>query len=452
MKPVCFMVMPFRTKPVTNAKEGAPKELDCDRLWDAAFRPALEDLHFLPVRADLEPGSVIVKDMFNRLKHADLVLADVSLPNGNVYYEVGIRHVAKETRCVLIAADWFKPLFDIDHVRTLTYPLKDGRISDDEAAVIRSLLVEKLPPLIDSTTPFHELVAESVEDAFNDEAERISAFQAQLATVRLMPAGDARTARLDELVREYSTTAQVVSEVALELLYLIRDAGDWEGVRDFVESLPGPVRRTETIQEQHYLAISQLGEHEAAIAGVQQLIGRFGATPERCGIIGGRFKRLYRDARKRREEEGLQKPAADERGHLKEAIRYYQQGMKLDLNEYYCACNLPALLRDRGKKGDPERADAIDTLVVTACRLAEERGSRDPWLPDTLFGTAFRRGDVAVLDDIVEEIEAGTPWRLGSTLRDAEAWIQQAPDGQRRELAEILERVREASNQRRTER
>ena len=65
MKPVCFMVMPFRTKPVTNAKPGAPKELDCDRLWDAAIRPALEDLNYLPVRADTDSGSVIVKDMLN---------------------------------------------------------------------------------------------------------------------------------------------------------------------------------------------------------------------------------------------------------------------------------------------------------------------------------------------------------------------------------------------------
>jgi|GEM_PF-5594795 len=35
MRPVCFMVMPFRKKPVTSAREGAPKELNCDRLWDA---------------------------------------------------------------------------------------------------------------------------------------------------------------------------------------------------------------------------------------------------------------------------------------------------------------------------------------------------------------------------------------------------------------------------------
>jgi hypothetical protein len=33
--------------------------------------------------------------MIERLAISDLVLADVSIPNGNAYYEVGIRHAAQ---------------------------------------------------------------------------------------------------------------------------------------------------------------------------------------------------------------------------------------------------------------------------------------------------------------------------------------------------------------------
>jgi hypothetical protein len=96
---VCFMVMPFRRRKVEEPKGAdAPAELDCDALWDKAFRPAIEQLGYMPIRADYDPGSVIVKDMLERLALADLVLADVSLANGNVYYEVGLRHAAKENR------------------------------------------------------------------------------------------------------------------------------------------------------------------------------------------------------------------------------------------------------------------------------------------------------------------------------------------------------------------
>jgi hypothetical protein len=61
----------------------------------------------------LDTGGLIVGQMLERLYFADLVLADMTIPNGNVYYEVGIRHAAQKTGCVLLAADWSKQLFDV---------------------------------------------------------------------------------------------------------------------------------------------------------------------------------------------------------------------------------------------------------------------------------------------------------------------------------------------------
>ena len=51
-------------------------------------------------------GTAIIGQMLGRLYFADLVLADMTIPNGNVYYEVGIRHAAQKTGCVLLSADW----------------------------------------------------------------------------------------------------------------------------------------------------------------------------------------------------------------------------------------------------------------------------------------------------------------------------------------------------------
>ena len=259
-----------------------------------------------------------------------------------------------------------------------------------------------------------------------------------------MPPCAARLARLNALVDVHSRAAKLMPELAVELLYLIRDTHDWGAVRAFVESLPPTIAKSETVQEQYFLALSELGEHFKAIAGVQQLIQRFGATPERCGIIGGRYKRLYRDAKARREADQQPAPSPDERGYLKLAISHYEQGMQLDLNEYYCASNLPSLLRARAEKEDAQRADAIETLIVAACRRAQQRGSRDPFLPATLFGTAFRRGETAALDDIVSEIEGGVRWRLGTTLGDASDWIARAPLESRPALESILFRLRAA--------
>jgi hypothetical protein len=87
-----------------------------------ALRPAIESLNYTPVRADQDLGGLIIPEMIERLAISDLVIADVSIPNPNVYYELGIRHACQRRGCVLIAAEWAKPLFDIQQMRQLRYP------------------------------------------------------------------------------------------------------------------------------------------------------------------------------------------------------------------------------------------------------------------------------------------------------------------------------------------
>jgi hypothetical protein len=61
-------------------------------LWDHRYVPVIKELGYEPVRADQDIGALIVGQMLERLYFADLVLADLTIPNGNVYYEVGIRY------------------------------------------------------------------------------------------------------------------------------------------------------------------------------------------------------------------------------------------------------------------------------------------------------------------------------------------------------------------------
>ena len=91
-KPICFMVMPFGTKEVgPNSASQAPAKVDFDALWRQAISPAIERLGYEPVRADQEAGALIIHEMLERLYFADLVVADMSIPNGNVYYELMLR-------------------------------------------------------------------------------------------------------------------------------------------------------------------------------------------------------------------------------------------------------------------------------------------------------------------------------------------------------------------------
>ena len=89
--------MPYSTKPTSApAGSGVPDKVNFDRLWEAALRPAIQNAGYEAVRANEDIGALIGNEMIERLAISDLVLADVSIPNGNVYYEVGIRHAAQK--------------------------------------------------------------------------------------------------------------------------------------------------------------------------------------------------------------------------------------------------------------------------------------------------------------------------------------------------------------------
>jgi hypothetical protein len=121
------MIMPYSTKPTgAPAGTGAPDKVDFDRLWEAALRPAIDKAGYEPVRANEDIGALIINEMIERLAISDLVLADVSIPNGNVYYEVGIRHAAQRQGCIMTAATWSKPLFTLDKMEHFVSPSAAG--------------------------------------------------------------------------------------------------------------------------------------------------------------------------------------------------------------------------------------------------------------------------------------------------------------------------------------
>ena len=123
---------------------------------DGRLRARDRELGFDPVRADQDLGDAIIMEMTERLAISDLVIADITVPNHNVYYQVGVRHATSETHCVMIAAEWTKPLFDVDQMRQVRYPLPVDSIDDATAERIRRILVERVPRLAKGRSPVYE--------------------------------------------------------------------------------------------------------------------------------------------------------------------------------------------------------------------------------------------------------------------------------------------------------
>lgn len=446
-EPVAFMVMPFNKKPTLSARDDVPSEVDFDALWHRVHQPLLEELGYRAVRADSDVGALVVVEMIRRLAFADIVVADVSLPNSNVYYEIGVRHAAQEHGCVLVAATWAEPVFDLDQMRRLAYPLSDGACGEAAAEAAKAVLREQLDALVKGSSPVFQAIPgypgqvdRARLAAFAGTVDALSSFETDVGAIRLTLDKDLRKQKTRELVDRHGAKPVVRQSVVLELIALIRDNLGWTDVLAYVNSLPPTLQQHPSVAEQRQLALAKTGNVAESAAALQQLIERSGATSERFGLLGGRYKELM-----------WQAPAPTSRHKfLEKAIDAYERGMALDLNDYYPSSNLPRLYRLRRREGDEKRAVDVATVAMVACRASMARNLDDEWARPTLLGAAFDSGDVEQARELVEQIrqEDITPWKVESTIKDLahSLSLHEQPEV-RTELDKLLTAVREMAGE-----
>jgi len=117
-----FVAMPFGVKP---GDDGCL--IDFDRVFAEFIRPALESAGLEVLRADEEQSAGDIRaDMFQELLMADLVVADLTLDNPNVWYELGVRHALRSRGVILVQGPRAAQPFDIYTDRKLTYHVQDG--------------------------------------------------------------------------------------------------------------------------------------------------------------------------------------------------------------------------------------------------------------------------------------------------------------------------------------
>ncbi len=114
---LCFVIMPF--------------ESSCDKVYEA-IKKAGVFVGFRVERADERFAIDKIPERIEKLlQSADLLVADVSEENPNVYYELGLAH-AKNKPVILICRDGVHIPFDIHHWSHVRY--------DDENTLKRNLL------------------------------------------------------------------------------------------------------------------------------------------------------------------------------------------------------------------------------------------------------------------------------------------------------------------------
>lgn len=121
MKPHAFVAMPFGIK-----KDSQGNEIDFNRVYAELIKPALEAAGLEVFRADEEQrAGGILPDMFQELLVADLVVADLTIDNPNVWYELGVRHALRARGVVLISGGRVTTAFDLYTDRKFRYSIKE---------------------------------------------------------------------------------------------------------------------------------------------------------------------------------------------------------------------------------------------------------------------------------------------------------------------------------------
>jgi len=361
--------MPFGLKEAqaaTPAAEGLPAKeainIDFDDVYELLIAPALKNARCLPFRADQEPGAGDIRtDMYFELVTADVVLADISVLNPNVFYELGVRHGVAPRGVFMIHGGWTRRPFDVAPDRTFDYNGKlfltkpEGRDDawrqrmDAEAVNLGTALRSALA--IDEQTygspVYKELVGLKPADWSNIQTARAKYFgevfadwksRVEVAKLNGRP-GDILTLADDAPTRFHRS--KLLWEAADALFSMQR----FDVAKSVLEDLLAVDPKNQKAQTEMGMVLGRLGKINEAKVHMLGVARDYAGDPEAQGSLGRVYKDLWRLEWKDLETlEDRQSQAVASSGFIVSAIRSYDEAARQHLN-YYNGINVVTFVK-----------------------------------------------------------------------------------------------------------
>jgi tetratricopeptide (TPR) repeat protein len=407
-RPLCFVLMPFGRKP-----DGTGATIDFDAVYSQLIAPAIEDAHLEPIRADEEKtGGIVHKPMFERLILCEYAVADLTLANANVFYELGVRHAVRPYSTVLVFASGTPLPFDVQLDRGLPYRLSAGVPAKVKAT--RKQLAERLIKAGDPTddSPVFQLIKGFPKidrlktDVFRDQVRYSEHWKQRLAQARAEGVDAVREAE-----RELGNLQNVEASILLDLFLSYRAVRGYQEMVTLANRMTKPLAQTPMVREQLGLALNRLRSRTEAERVLLDLIGQRGPSSETYGILG----RVYKDQWAEALEAGETFLAA---GQLDKAIEAYLKGFEADWRDAYPGINAVTLMELRDPP-DPRREQLIPVVTyANQRRLAS--GQADYWDHATRLELAVLAKDEAAATSALAQTLAlvREPWEPESTANN----------------------------------
>ncbi len=408
---LCFVDMPFGQKP--DLKSGVV--VDFDQIYNEAIKPAIESCDLEALRGDEENmGGIIHSAMFARLLLSEFVVADLTLANANVFYELGIRHAAKPFTTVPIFANVSALPFDVALVRAVGYNLENGKLTETSAQQLKTELAKRLRAAIDGVatndSPLFQLIPkfpgidlpDEVTETFKDRIRRVEEFREMLSTACAQPTLHEKCDALLKIQRDLGDLKTVQRSVLIELMSSFCDAEAFEELVSLYNAFPDSLKDYVVSRQQFALALNRRkkpGDREKALKILEELLKNRGADPETFGIKGRIHKDIYKEAAQAKK---ITATAA-----LDDAISAYTKGFESDPRDYYPGVNAINLLIQKGDAEALKEAERLLPLVTFAVARRGGASSSDYWDLATVLELACIGGDWLIADQVLPKVMLG---------------------------------------------
>ena len=165
MKPRAFVLMPFAE--------------EFDNIYDYLIHDPLSKAGYDVMRADdILNQRNILKDIIQSIIDSELIVADLSTANPNVYYELGLAHAYKKN-VILLAQDIKEVPFDLQSYRIITYSTHFAQMNNAQQEIqeliegVRTGDVKFGSPITDFGVSFSSLSTDDTQslEAVSDEQD-----------------------------------------------------------------------------------------------------------------------------------------------------------------------------------------------------------------------------------------------------------------------------------------
>jgi tetratricopeptide (TPR) repeat protein len=381
-RPHAFVAMPFGTKPASLVPGDPPSPVDFNRVYSEYIKPALEAAGFEAFRADEEiRGGDIRTDMFQELLVADLVVADLTIENPNVWYELGVRHALRARGVVIVCGGKVTTAFDLYTDRKLRYSLKDGAPDPAHLDEDRRKLAEMVTQTMESwhgrkVSPVYSLMPNLQEPDWKslrigDAREFWEKHEAWERRIELARKND-RIGDLLVLANE-APVAAFRAEAWVKAGEALRKAERYEFALEHLEH--GLERNPDDLRVLREVGIclqrlAQAGTPGHSIERARQhhrsVLERFPRDVETWALLGRVDKDAWTAAWNRPGRTADQKrdDAAYEDALLRAAIDSYATAYRTDPGHYYSGINALTLMHlDRHLTGNEAHGAEMDTMA-----------------------------------------------------------------------------------------